>query len=227
MTIYEQRRASLLGARFGLLTITGYEGRSALCLCDCGKQHKADLANIKAGKTGSCGCRKKELTLAGVPHYIHGHGRGSKSTRIHNIWVQMRQRCENPTSEAFARYGGRGIKVCEHWQEFANFLADMGERPEGKTLDRYPDNDGDYEPGNCRWASSSEQARNRRSCVNLTIWGETKTIKGWTEDSRCRVNYATLRARIARRWKPEDAVALSLPAPSTYISYAKRAGVTC
>jgi hypothetical protein len=77
----------------------------------------------------------------------------------------MKQRCDNPKSTGYQYWGGRGISVCERWQSFENFLADMGERPEGKTIDRWPDNNGNYEPGNCRWATPKEQRHNRRDAA--------------------------------------------------------------
>ncbi len=92
----------------------------------------------------------------------HGHSRGGKTTREFNSWLGMRQRCTDPNHHKWPRYGGRGIKVCARWlSSFEAFLADMGPRPSDRTLDRYPDRDGDYEPGNCRWATAKEQAANR------------------------------------------------------------------
>lgn len=92
----------------------------------------------------------------------HGHTSGRTMSPTYYSWSTMRTRCRNPKCNRYANYGGRGIRICERWELFENFLADMGERPSGLSLDRYPDKNGNYEPGNCRWATSKEQAQNRR-----------------------------------------------------------------
>lgn len=113
----------------------------------------------------------------------------SRPTRLPNgkrdptyvVWFTMKERCLLPTHNMYPKYGGAGITVCERWLRFENFLADMGERPPGKTLDRYPDGKGNYEPGNCRWATPKEQARNRRSNRFHTFQGATRTLPEWAE----------------------------------------------
>lgn len=107
----------------------------------------------------------------------------------------MFDRCFNPNKKAYSDYGGRGIGVCERWRKFENFFADMGPRPPGKTLDRR-DVNGDYEPGNCRWATNAEQSRNRRTNVLWEAFGQKKTLADWALDPRCVVCEATLATRI-------------------------------
>ncbi|WP_199570603.1 hypothetical protein [Streptomyces murinus] len=123
------------------------------CRCDCGNDHS--LLFKEWGRTQSCGCLRNERSAERLTR--HGH----KSSPLYASWAQMIQRCTNPDHKQWANYGGRGITVCERWLDFPNFLADMGERPAGLTLDRI-DNNRSYEPGNCRWADVSTQNSNRR-----------------------------------------------------------------
>jgi GIY-YIG catalytic domain len=106
---------------------------------------------------------------------------GKVYTRTYKSWNSMKQRCLNPNSSDYPSYGGKGIKIHLAWLNFENFYADMGERPEGTSLDRFPNNKGDYEPGNCRWATSGQQQRNIRTNIYLTIQGETKLLVDWAE----------------------------------------------
>lgn len=131
------------------------------CICACGVKKAFHANHLLRGRTKSCGCLRREVSKAKATT----HGRSK--TLAHGRWAAMHERCRAPNSYAFKWYGARGIKVCKRWSGshgFANFLADMGERPDGYSLDRI-DNDGDYEPGNCRWATPTEQVANRRDYV--------------------------------------------------------------
>jgi hypothetical protein len=158
---------------------------------------------LKKGFTKSCGCLKSQL--ARDAHLKHGKA-GSK---IFNTWVHIRARCLNPNTKFYEHYGGRGIKVCERWMDFNNFYADMGDPAEGKeriSLDRI-DNDGDYEPGNCRWATPKMQTDNQRRSRFHEYQGESRTLRDWAKIKG--VSYGQLRQRIYQRgWSFEEAITI-------------------
>lgn len=111
---------------------------------------------------------------------IHGHCLGDQSTTTYNIWISMRNRCERPKARGYKNYGAKGVSVCERWKLFENFLADMGPRPSAdKSIDRFPNKTGNYEPGNCRWATQREQQNNRTNNHRITINGVTLTLSEW------------------------------------------------
>lgn len=156
-------RIDLSGQRFGLLTAVKVDSvvhREAcwLCQCDCGHSKVVRGRDLRNGLTRSCGCASS--ALRSESNTTHGES-GSKA---YKVWTSMKQRCMNPNSQNWKDYGARGIGVCERWMSFENFLADMGHPPEGLTLERN-DVDGNYELANCRWASWSEQAANKRNSM--------------------------------------------------------------
>lgn len=139
--------------------------------------------------------------------------RCAKRTATYRIWVNMLTRCRNPNVPAFANYGGRGIRVCERWLVYANFLADMGDRPSGCTIERL-DNDGNYEPGNCAWRTPRDQANNRRSNVVLEWAGRRQTVAEWARETG--MPYGRLQRRLALGWTIERA----LSAPTKMVRHA-------
>jgi len=159
--------------RFGRLIIlneepvhikpSGQHSRRFKLKCDCGNEIVTSLNSLRSGNTKSCGCYMKEINSK--IHKIHGesHSNGKRNyTPTYQSWRCMRDRCLYSGNIRYQHYGGRGIKICDRWNDFRNFLEDMGDRPEGLTLDRFPNKDGDYTPDNCRWATDSEQMKNRR-----------------------------------------------------------------
>ena len=156
----------------------------------------------------------KTSHIAGEHHHRYRHGYCQRGRRCpeHWVWTGMRQRCSDPTCKSFCYYGGRGICVCERWDLFINFLADMGQRPDGMSIDRI-DNDGDYCPENCRWATRTEQNRNTRQCHKLTVYGETLTLSRWSEISGVPMKTISVRVLGTRGkrgnrpvWPPKAAV---------------------
>ena len=178
----------LSGERFGRLTAVArsperfgrYRRTAWICRCDCGKTVRVLTADLRTGNTRSCGCFFRDLQS--TRKRTHGFTCGSRKPRLYRIWTNMRQRCLDPNYTNAHRWGGRGITVCDEWSDFEVFRswAVANGYADGLSIDRI-DNDGNYEPSNCRWATPKEQARNTRSTRYLTHNGVTLPAADWAD----------------------------------------------
>lgn len=190
---------SLIGQRSHRLVVIGDHDhpRKILCRCDCGTELAVRKSNFRSGNSKSCGCRAIEVwRTKDVTHGLTNHP-------LYSIWYEMMQRCGNPNAREYPYYGGRGIAVCERWQNVVNFVADLRDRPEGLSLDRV-DNNGHYEPGNVRWATRKQQQRNRRCNHLVELDGQTKTVAEWCEIGGN--NFSTVSYRLKKGWPVRDAI---------------------
>lgn len=180
-----------------LMFVRPIDGRRSIYRCSCGVEKEVQNKHVVSGHTKSCGCHRREMCRQTKTK--HGHTVGRAYTPIYQTYRRMIRRCTEKTNPKYPDYGGRGIMVCDRWmgpEGFVNFIADMGPCPAPNySIDRYPDNNGNYEPGNCRWATSTEQARNRRTSHLIVYEGQTKCLQEWANELG--VSYWTLRRKIA------------------------------
>lgn len=193
---------NMIGQKFGRLTVLDvcnkldkFSNKMYKCKCDCGNIVEIRGNSLKTGNNKSCGC-------------LRGTNHGMSNTALYYIWNGIKERCYNKNYSRYHNHGGRGIKVCDAWlHDFMNFYnwATNNNYQEGLTIDRI-DNNGNYEPSNCRWVDKKIQNRNKRNNINFTINGETKCLAEWCEILN--LNYSTVRKRLKLGWPVEKAFEL-------------------
>lgn len=202
-----QTRKKVLGVRFGrLVPFNRYLDPSVRmdyfvwhCQCDCGRMPLVAQNNLLRGTTTSCGCYHREIM---AKHGRSGIVDGKRTDRTYSIWCSMIGRCCVPSAGGYKRYGAKGITVCDRWRNsFEAFLADMGEAHAGKSIDRWPNKTGNYEPGNCRWATPKQQVNNRSNNLVVEYEGQAMTLKEASE--LCGLEYGCLTVRYKKGLRGE------------------------
>lgn len=170
------------------------------CRCSCGIEKPVSRTHLRRGKSKSC--RSCASLGSNGNNFIHGGKRSHKIT--YSVWKAMRKRCNNPSDKHYSRYGGRGVKVCDRWNDFRFFLEDMGERPSPEhQIDRI-DNEKGYSPENCRWATATQNARNTSRNRLITLGDETHCLSEWAEIKG--INVKTINTRLNLGWSEYDAI---------------------
>lgn len=191
------------GQRYGrlvaIIPVTMGRGSKWRFRCDCGNETVTRATGVRSGGTRSCGCLQRERARDGAKH-------GMQAAPEYSCWRSLLSRCRNPKNPGYRIYGGRGIKVCRRWWKFENFYADMGPRPSPEhSIDRI-DNDGNYEPGNCRWATRKEQRRNQSTNRIVVYRGRKMTLAEACEQAA--VPYDCAYSRLRRGWSSERTFAI-------------------
>lgn len=192
---------NIIGERYGRLIVLSLYKKTDKhtwfkCICDCGNTSIVIQNNIRKGTTQSCGCLQSER--ASIANWKHGENGSSE----YNTWSSIKDRCYNKNNDRYADWGGRGIRVCERWLDendgFKNFLFDMGRKPSpSHSIDRFPNNEGDYEPTNCRWATVPQQNRNKRSNIWIEYDGKKMILADWA--TYFGVTYSTLKEHLSKK----------------------------
>lgn len=203
----------LTGQKFGRLTVLSKTNKKQcnhiiwVCQCDCGNIKEVTGSDLHSGRIKSCGCLQRE-SASNNREKRKTHGK--TGTRLYGVWRDMKRRCNSSTASSYKNYGGRGIKVCEEWNDFENFYnwamnSGYDENAEGRscTLDRI-DVNGNYCPENCRWVDFTVQANNRRSNRLIKAFGKEMTISQWSKLTR--INKSTLKQRLDNGWSAEDSL---------------------
>lgn len=184
------------GQKFGRWTVLSRCGAGMWkCRCECGAERNIQVSTLTRGTSKSCGCLSAERSRK----------HGMDGTPTYNAWAHMLARCRNPKTQGFARWGGRGITVCERWLSFENFFADMGKKPSGKSLDRI-DNDGNYEPGNCRWATRRAQSGNQERSLRFEWNGQKRTLSDLAHEHK--VPRRKVYQRLLSGWTLQEALTI-------------------
>lgn len=195
-------RLTIIGIGKPYIQSNGYRLSASICRCDCGAVVTVRNSHLKTGNTASCGCLHKEVITT------HGHAAPGNQSSEYRAWTAMRNRTSNTSSRDWDRYGGRGITMCKRWESFENFLADMGLKPHRNySIDRI-NNDGNYCPENCRWATAEVQSNNRRTVKLLTHTGKTMNVSEWSE--ALGIGRHVIYDRLYLGWSTEDALTTPL-----------------